>query len=494
MRRLLTLLAALFCAASCGQTGGGSGSLAEGGIGGTGISTGPITAFGSIFVNDIEWFLDDSEIEVDGEDGSEEILRLGMVVRVEGEIDRDAGTGQATKVYFDDELEGPVSQVAEVTDIGIPGQYRRLTVLGMEVLIEAGVTRFRDDEDENSDFGFNTIEAGDVVEISGLVDHEGVVRATFVEREGDVVFGETEVEIKGTVSGLATGGSTFMIGSITVEFDPTQVDTDLSGLPGEAVDNGMFVEVEGVLNSANTIFAEEIELEDEFDDDDAENFSITGYVHDFASLELFFVGGQEVDASGAEFEHGTSSMLEEGRRVEVEGDIVDGVLIADEVEFEDQEVRIYAEIAAAEDIDVALGRLVLLGAEVQILPSTQFEDKLGDEESILFGDLAAGDFVEVEGVANAQGVVTAFEIERRETDTVRLRGPVSEFNAGTGEMVILGVRVATASSTDFEIEDMEVGSGAFFAQLKVGDFVEANDDTGSATVIDVATEVELENE
>ncbi|MBW2389839.1 MAG: hypothetical protein JRG89_15610, partial [Deltaproteobacteria bacterium] len=126
------MASALFLA--CGQTfGGSSGPSADGGIGGSGISTGPITAFGSIFVNDIEWFIDDSEIELDDQVGSEGDLRLGMVVRVEGDINRENGTGEAVRVFFNDELEGPIESIG---DIGLDGSIKELEVLDQKVWIE----------------------------------------------------------------------------------------------------------------------------------------------------------------------------------------------------------------------------------------------------------------------------------------------------------------------------------------------------------------------
>ena len=60
--------------------------------------------------------------------------------------------------------------------------------------------------------------------------------------------------------------------------------------------------------------------------------------------------------------------------------------------------------------------------------------------------------------------------------------------------MILGVSVNTSNGPDFEIEDDAVNSAAFFEQLEIGDFVEAKDDTGSATLRDLATEVEIEEE
>lgn len=258
-----------------------------------------------------------------------------MVVRVEGEINRRDGTGRARRVFFDDELEGPIELI---TDVGVDGSILELRVLDKRVWVEAGVTRFDvdvdvddDDDDDSSDFGFDTIAVGDVIEVSGLVDQHGIIRATHVELEGVLEFGVTEVELKGTVAGFADGSSFFMIGAVTIHFDPNGIATDLSDLPG-GVENDLFVEVEGRITATNEVEASGIELEDEFDDD-ADEISLTGFVQSFMGVDDFFVGSQKVDASGAEFENGNASMLEDGLLIEVDGDIVEGVLIADEVEF-----------------------------------------------------------------------------------------------------------------------------------------------------------------
>jgi hypothetical protein len=511
MSRHFILFALLAGAFACAEVGGGSGDYAEGGIGGSGISQGPITEFGSLFVNNIEWFLEDAEIEFDGEtvdisDLSEtektDLFNLGMVVRVEGTIDSstEPPTGQAERVYFDDEIEGPVSAIV---DVSIPdGPLRsELTVLGKLILIEEGVTRCFDEptiEGSALDFPCNTIVVDDVVEISGLLDEQrGVFLATSVERQ-QASQGPTEVELKGIVSDFDDVNSTFMLGSVTVQFDVRS--TDLSDLPEGGVADGLVVEVEGTLSEANVIVADEIELEDNFDDEKVDEFSTTGFVNGFTTIEeSFFVGNQQVDASGAEFEHGNASMLENGRRIEVEGELIDGLLEAREIEFEDQEVRVYAAIAQAEDIDVSAGSFKLLGIEVRVLPSTRFEDKsrVGDED---FGvdKMSDGDFLEVRGQADAQGVITAFRVERDESDEIRLYENVESFNGLTGELVILGVTVPTTDQdTDFIIDagpdSFDVTQACFFEILEGGDFVEVKgdrDDSDTELLLPVK-EVEL---
>lgn len=480
----ITLVCFLWLLA-CGQIGGGSGDeLAEGGIGGSGISNGPIDAFGSIFVNGIEWEIDESLIQFDGEPGAEANLRLGMVVRVEGEIDRASKTGEATKVFFDDELEGPVADITPVADSN--GQIKELTVFGRRIWIEAGVTHF--DDGDNSSFNFDSIEVGDVIEVSGLIDAEGIIRATHIEREGEVMLGQTEVEVRGVITGY-DGGSSFMIGTVTITFDD---DTELDDLPEGGIENGLEVEVGGVLMSADEIAADEIEADDDFDDDDYDEFSTTGFVSNFVSVSDFVVGGIWVDASSAEFEHGSSAMLEDGVRVEVEGNLVDGTLIAEEVEFEGREIEISAAVALRADVQPGENRLFLLGIEVRVTSATQIEDSFGDLEPFSLADIDEGQFLEVEAAFVTDGVVTATQIERNEVDDVKIEGPVDSFDSVAGTLEVLGVTFSTLADTEYRLEDVSVSRAAFYAALEVGGFVSIRDEEdGDASSVDFATEVEL---
>ncbi|MCU7855552.1 MAG: hypothetical protein KZQ79_07650, partial [Candidatus Thiodiazotropha sp. (ex Lucinoma borealis)] len=58
------LIATLY---SCG--GGGGSQVADGGIGGTGVSMGRVTGFGSIFVNGIEFETDNASFTVNDVSG-----------------------------------------------------------------------------------------------------------------------------------------------------------------------------------------------------------------------------------------------------------------------------------------------------------------------------------------------------------------------------------------------------------------------------------------
>jgi hypothetical protein len=321
MKRLLLLLLPLL-ALSC------EGFFSEGGIGGTGVTKGPITGLGSIFVNGIEWDVAGAEIELDGLPGSETDLSVGMVVRVEGTIDLESGRGVATSVRFDDDIEGPVR---EVVDVGVEGDTKQLEILDQLVLVELDQTIFAG---EDPLFDFDTLDADDVVQVSGLIDDEGVIHATHVKKKGVLEIGETEVELSGEVEAFE-GGDVFELGRLTVFFDPTGVETDLSELEG-GLENGVLVDVRGVLEEVDQVFAERIERVSEDEEPEGEAAIISGFVSGFVDTSDFLVGHSAVDASMAVFERGNESQLDDGVKVEVEGTYLDGVLVADRVRFIDR--------------------------------------------------------------------------------------------------------------------------------------------------------------
>jgi hypothetical protein len=492
MSRYFILIALLAGAFACAESGGG---LAEGGIGGSGISQGPITEFGSIFVNDIEWELDGAEVEIDGvvEPGTFSDADLsgrfnrGMVVRVEGTIDTstEPPTGQAERVFFDHEIVGPVSDVQPRDDLGDPEQFKELTVLGKKILIEEGATNFSD-----GPAVFDTFVVGfvvdDVFAISGLVDDElGVVRATYVKKKEPFVPDETVVELKGVVSAFTPGTTTFMLGTVTVEF----VNADLSDLPESKVKGGDVVEVKGTLSAllpdGGVIQALKIELDIPRDLDDVavDEFSTTGFVNcTLDCADFFFIGNQRVDAIVAEFKNGDASMLEDGRRVKVEGELIDGLLKANEIEFKDQEARVHAAFEDVDDIDLVAGSFKLLGIEIQVIPSTKVID-------FDLGNLMAGDSLEVRGIVNAPGVITAFRVRNRGIDdrANRLDGPVGQFDEMAGQFTIMGVTVFTDEQTTIQ-------PSCFFESLNEGDFVEAGQDKEDPPLTfesDAATDVTL---
>jgi hypothetical protein len=441
--------------AGCGGGGGGDGDVGDvAGIGGTGfILAGPIDGFGSIFVNGIEIETDTSEIDLDGQSGSEDDLRLGMYVVVTGTVDDSGQRSEASLVSYDDDLQGPISAISANS----VGDQKTLAILGVQVIVDKLVTVF-------DDVSYESLAVGDVVEVSGYVESADTIRATRIEKKEDFVAGVSEVELKGSVTGLA--GTTFTINSFTVDAS----SADLSDLPGATLRNGQFVEVKGTLNG-NTIIATRIELEDD-DFDDTDNFSIEGIVSNFSSNASFKVADTQVDAGNAVFTPAGLNIAN-GMEVQAEGSIINGVLVADRVESRDSEVRISAQVRSVSTADSSITMDLVNGTvTVKIGNSTRMKDSTDAVEVLTLGDIGAGDYLEV--AAEPQTLV-ASEIERDEADDTELRGPIDSFVVD-GSITILGVSYIVVGADFEDINDNTVNSAQFFSQLAVGDIVEIKDE------------------
>jgi hypothetical protein len=320
---LLVICSSLLVA--CGGSSDGSDTTA--GIGGTGIVSGEITGFGSIHVNGGKFETDSSLFDVDGkpfvgQEGQDQ-LAVGMVVRLKVEVENGDFSSTALEVVYDDEIEGPVSAVSAQV-----GTTKNITVFGKTITIDDPSTLFEDAT-------FNDIAVGNVVEVSGFRVSPTQINATYVERTVEVVeYGKTEVELRGTITDYDEGvppgiPETFKIDGITIE---TDVNTEIE-VPNGMLDDGIYVEVEGVIQSATSILAEEIESEDEDFDDDIDKISLEGVISNYVSDANFEIDGQLIDASGAQFSP-AGLTLANGLNIEAEGPIIGGTLIADEVEEE----------------------------------------------------------------------------------------------------------------------------------------------------------------
>jgi hypothetical protein len=398
----------------------------------TGFAQGPITQFGSIFVNGTKFDTDTAVIV--GTDGADTNIDdtnrpLGQVVVVEGIFNSDGSTGTATRVVFKSELKGPVDSEPVLIMAGGVVVAKELTVLGSTVIVEDGYTAF----DEN--YSFETIMVNDIVEVSGLADGNGKIRATRIEKEG-VSDGVTlvEVELRGESIGVSNATEDFGEGDLMMEgivvsydgmtmFEPANFDKSRFA-------SSVFIEVKGTLDPAapSVVMASEIEEEDDFGED-ADKISVEGFVSDYVDNSEFMVGSQAVDASGATFIP-TGLVLADGVEVEVEGPLVGGTLEATEVEFEGEESEVSATIEAG-----ALGdnTLTLLGSIVIGFDgSTRWEDKESGADSnapFSFSSLQVGDFVEVKAVLTEGDNLIATRIERDDLDDIEVEGRVGEYCA-----------------------------------------------------------------
>jgi hypothetical protein len=308
------LCTALLIAALGGCGGGfGGGDVASAGVGsgGTGATfQGPISGFGSVIVNGVR--IDDStaRITVDDVDVPETTLRLGMVVSIDGTRD-DEQNGRANSVAASSWVEGPVASIA----VG-SGQ---LTVLGVTITVnettifDGGIT------------GLAGLGAGDHVEVYGLPDQAGGIRATRIEKSAT-----TRVRLVGTVK--ASTANTIQVNGISVQTGNAALES-----VGKGVAVGDVVRIKGSLPNdpgTATITASEVrEVSPAPPLPDNQKLNLEGIVTKFASASNFEVGGQKIQvAPGARLD-GTVTL---GARVEIDGAVAGGTVIATKVSVQDE--------------------------------------------------------------------------------------------------------------------------------------------------------------
>lgn len=365
----------IFCSlwvASCLGGGGSGGSLtAGGGIGGTGVvSQGSITEFGSIVVNGTEFDTANALVVIDGEEigiGDDIVLanlNIGRVVTVEGTADEGDSSNVADRVTYNKSVEGPVENVGDIENGS-----REIRVLGQTVMVNT-VTAFKGTS-------FDTIAENDMVEISGFFDDAFVIWATFFEKTGDYTPG-TLVEMTGYVSHLDESLRSFEINGLAVDYSTA----DTSGLDQGTPTEGLWVEVEGILDDTGTeIVATEIELGDALDVDDADEIEVTGFIVDVVDASEFVVGNQTVRIDeDADFVDGDPEDVQAGAKIEAEGSLIDGILLASEIEFwEPDQIEVEGLVTdVASDSEFTIDDQV-----VQTNEETRFED--GEPEDIRIG-------------------------------------------------------------------------------------------------------------
>jgi hypothetical protein len=278
---------------------------------------------------------------------------------------------------------------------------KEIVVLGQIVIVNV-VTKLKGTD-------FDTIAQNDLVEVSGLVDDTGVIRATFLEKTGEFMPGNV-VGVTGFSVNLDIDLKTFEVNDLTVDYSLI-----LSGDLPQGFADGLLVEVEGTLNAAGgEMLATSIELGDAIGEGNSDQIEVLGFVTDIVSAFEFTIGNQVVqfDANTL-FVDGTPADILLGAKLEAEGRLADGILFADEIEFwgPDQ-----IELEGIVDEVVFIGgfpEFTLEGRDdqfVQTNEETEFEDVNKEE-------IEVGMKLEVKGVPQdiEQSVIRAdkvsFEIE-----------------------------------------------------------------------------------
>lgn len=412
--------------------------LGGGGVGGTGISSGAISAFGSIFVNGVEFDIADAlankQVLVDGRPvTAQNDLALGMVVSVTGTFNSDHKTGTATRVEYYDDLLGPVQSVDPAAGTI---KILNLTVSADIKTVFTGDAGFNINSANNLAVLKNLLNQGGplYVEVSGLWGDANVLYATSVAVKS-AYSGDSEV--RGTIEQLDSAApGTFKLRGLTVDYHGADLRLPLT--------DGASVEVYGSIGGATNAFTasrivpDEAAIATKVNSLEGQELGVQGLVSRLdTSAKTFFVEGVPVNYGGAkiESETGNTFTLQNGARIEVKGRIQGGILTAthmegDEGDFSNGTANVLVNIDTlpVQSTDVAGHRLTLSPdpndpnaiMTVQVTPNTLFEDErnlgLPLNYDSAFGSTPAaiqqGNRVEVGGYRDtATGVISAARIE-----------------------------------------------------------------------------------
>ncbi len=487
---LIVALLVVFGLAACG----GSGGVAGGGIGGTGKAVGAIASVdsGSINVNGVDFLTAGAAVTIDDSPGSESDLVQGMVVKIDGSFDDNGTTGTAVTVSSNDVVEGPVSSAVNTTE-------RSFEVMG-QVVFYTATTVFEISGGGN--LAPTDLDVGNVVEVNGLVDSAGQIKATRVERKAIAFTTGDVLEVNGLVANLNTTVKTFTIGALNIDYFATTVfdNGNISDLA-----NSILVEVKGNDDPSDGLEADKIEFKalDFGNADDLLKFE--GVVTSIASSSGydFEVNGLPVQTNGSTQWRGGYTGLGDvtlDDRVEVDGTLVDQggalVLVAREVELEvEEEVRFEAPVGS---IQASTNVVTILGIEVTYSDDdalTEFEDKDGTITTV--DELISGDWVKLRSYIDRDGNIVATRIEKDNGDAdptrIILRGPAADVPASPGNFSILGVTIdiSSMSDSDYRIEDSPSNEAAFFNALTNGRIVKGRGSFSVSTL--TVDELDLQN-
>lgn len=293
----------------CGGAAPGGSTTASGGTGGTGISAGTITAFGSVVVNDVHFDETGATVVINDAPGSgdRQGLKIGMAVKIKASFDDDGVTATASDIEAKHEVEGFIESIDAPT--------ASFSVLGQTVY---------------TDTLLHLIVAGSIVpntkvEVYGLRDSDGAIHATLIEV---VDPDDSEQEVRGTVSNLNPATMTFEMGGLTVNYVGAAFEHgDVNSLI-----EGATVEVK--VDASNPGVATAIEFEDiedsEFEAGEGEMQELEGYIANYnGSAGTFTV----VQVTSTTVLRPSNAVLSNDIPVTARGTTSNGVLIANEIEL-----------------------------------------------------------------------------------------------------------------------------------------------------------------
>ena len=427
--------------AGCGG-GGGTGVgidslVAEGGMGGSGITMGrassfdPLTINGQAFDTTNSQFVYEEEVAI--QPGDDSGLRVGMVVRVTSVYGNDLNL--ASQVEYAKVLEGAIT-LNEITPAGIG----TLEALGQVITVNQDT--IYNDGDLTLDIPLNTLPLGAMIELSGFTDGKGTILATRIDLKSLTSDADTLQEIKGIISNLDLDGSSFNIGGLSIDY------TGLS-LP-QGFENGIYGEVKGFL-IGGLLEASSLEIEGDGSlavAADGERVLLEGIVTDVIQADvdgtLFVLNGQQVlatDLTGYDPGKSAADILI-NQPMQVEGIMQGAILVAGQIDIKVSSADKSVITATLEAIDKDAGLLTLLGQTVSLASSTVFEDEVNPRFNL--ARVNEGDYLELSVSLDETSQLVASKMKKRHgtnNGKVEIEGTAQQINLSDETLLVFNVKV-----------------------------------------------------
>jgi len=401
-----------------------------------------------------------TRMKLDDKKVVEKKLRNGMMVMVIGRGSINAKAMPADAIQAQDEVQG------RITALNAAGNPPSFTILSQNVFVD-DMTVFANIPAPG---GMPGLALDQFVEVHGFRDESGNVRASRVETKFAAGVPETETaEFKGEVAALDPVAKTFTIGTQTVNFSAAAA----GAVP--ALANGNPVEVKGTLVGA-VLMAAIIQREDiedrAFEARNGQKTRIEGYVSGLVDGGTTFLidNNTILLTPTTQFRRGAIADLANGMLVEAEGTQTAAGLVAREISFERNRIRVEGTASA-----VAAGSVTMLGLTVE-------NDALTDQRDVP----VAGNRFQIRGFKDKLGNLIAEEIRASGDPRDFLKGPVDAVAAN--KVTILGKEVDVSGAVFKDDLDRPMQAGQFFAIVKPGSLVKVRLATGTF----VADEAEIE--
>jgi len=411
-------------------------------------ASGPIDGFGSVIVNGVTYNTSSAAISVRGESSIEDNLQIGDNITVLGTLNTDGLTGTATKLVYQPNLIGPISQINSNDTFSLIAQtviVNNATIFGSTIIPR----------------NIHGLSEGQVVEVSGVTNSNGEIVATRID-----VSTITELEIIGTVSELDLTEREFKLESTVIDYSGL---TDSASVVN-ALENGLSVIVRGTSLVGTNLTASSISIEENIiESNNVQNIQIEGLVESITDTNNFKVNGFSVQLNETtEFSNGSAEDIIVDTFLEVEGtiNVSENILTANQVNI----INI-PEIISVGAVNSILtsdqsGTITINSGNILVNDNTIFVDNTPfNLKQFSLSDIGVGDFIVASSIMQDTDLVATL-IEREDLatlTTVEVSG--SAINVSEPSFEVNGNTILPNASADYEVLNQAVNSTVFYTLL-----------------------------